>query len=311
MRLVFMGTPDFAVPALQTVAASRHEVVGVVTQPDKPKGRGKHLQAPPVKEAALELNIPVYQPEKVREESFVEELAQLNPDAIIVAAFGQLIPKTILDMPKYGCLNIHASLLPKYRGASPIQWAILNGDEKTGVTIMRMEVGLDTGAIYLQKEYPLDGTDTGGSLFDTLSELGGPLMLEALDRLEAGTLEAVPQEEEKACYVRMLKKELGRIDWSADGRQIERYIRGLNPWPAAYTSWSGKTLKLWKAEWIAEDTDQTAGTVTGTTKTGFFVQTGNGQLFVTELQLEGMKRMDAAAFLRGVTLQAGDSLGEA
>lgn len=311
MRLVFMGTPDFAVPALQTLAASRHEVVGVVTQPDKPKGRGKHLQAPPVKEAALELNIPVYQPEKVREESFVEELAQLNPDAIIVAAFGQLIPKTILDMPKYGCLNIHASLLPKYRGASPIQWAILNGDEKTGVTIMRMEEGLDTGAIYLQKEYPLDGTETGGSLFDTLSELGGPLMLEALDRLEAGTLEAVPQEEEKACYVRMLKKELGRIDWSADGRQIERYIRGLNPWPAAYTSWSGKTLKLWKAEWIAEDTDQTVGTVTGTTKTGFFVQTGNGQLLVTEIQLEGKKRMDAAAFLRGVTLQAGDSLGEA
>ena len=311
MRLVFMGTPDFADPALQTLAASRHEVVGVVTQPDKPKGRGKHLQAPPVKEAALELNIPVYQPEKVREESFVEELAQLKPDAIIVAAFGQLIPKTILDMPKYGCLNIHASLLPKYRGASPIQWAILNGDEKTGVTIMRMEEGLDTGAIYLQKEYPLDGTETGGSLFDTLSELGGPLMLEALDRLEAGTLEAVPQEEEKACYVRMLKKELGRIDWSADGRQIERYIRGLNPWPAAYTSWSGKTLKLWKAEWIAENTDQTAGTVTGTTKTGFFVQTGNGQLLVTELQLEGKKRMDAAAFLRGVTLQAGDSLGEA
>lgn len=311
MRLVFMGTPDFAVPALQTLAASRHEVVGVVTQPDKPKGRGKHLQAPPVKEAALELNIPVYQPEKVREESFVEELAQLKPDAIIVAAFGQLIPKTILDLPKYGCLNIHASLLPKYRGASPIQWAILNGDEKTGVTIMRMEEGLDTGAIYLQKEYPLDGTETGGSLFDTLSELGGPLMLEALDRLEAGTLKAVPQEEEKACYVRMLKKELGRIDWSADGRQIERYIRGLNPWPAAYTSWSGKTLKLWKAEWIAENTDQTAGTVTGTTKTGFFVQTGNGQLLVTELQLEGKKRMDAAAFLRGVTLQAGDSLGEA
>ena len=311
MRLVFMGTPDFAVPALQTLAASRHEVVGVVTQPDKPKGRGKHLQAPPVKEAALELNIPVYQPEKVREESFVEELAQLNPDAIIVAAFGQLIPKTILDMPKYGCLNIHASLLPKYRGASPIQWAILNGDEKTGVTIMRMEEGLDTGAIYLQKEYPLYGTETGGSLFDTLAELGGPLMLEALDRLEAGTLEAVPQEEEKACYVRMLKKEFGRIDWSEDGRQIERYIRGLNPWPAAYTSWSGKTLKLWKAEWIAEDTDQTAGTVTGTTKAGFFVQTGNGQLFVTELQLEGKKRMDAAAFLRGVTLQAGDSLGEA
>lgn len=311
MRLVFMGTPDFAVPALRTLAASRHEVVGVVTQPDKPKGRGKHLQAPPVKEAAQELGIPVYQPEKVREQSFVEQLSELRPDAIIVAAFGQLIPKTILDMPKYGCLNIHASLLPKYRGASPIQWAILNGDEKTGVTIMRMEEGLDTGAIYLQKEYPLDGTETGGSLFDALSELGGPLMLEALDQLEAGTLTAVPQDEEKACYVRMLKKELGKINWSADGRQIERYIRGLNPWPAAYTSWSGKTLKLWKAEWVKEDTECAPGIVTAIEKNGFLVQTGAGQLRITELQLEGKKRMDAGAFLRGVTMQAGDSLGEA
>ena len=311
MRLVFMGTPDFAVPALRTLAASRHEVVGVVTQPDKPKGRGKHLQAPPVKEAAQELGIPVYQPEKVREQSFVEQLSELRPDAIIVAAFGQLIPKTILDMPKYGCLNIHASLLPRYRGASPIQWAILNGDEKTGVTIMRMEEGLDTGAIYLQKEYPLDGTETGGSLFDALSELGGPLMLEALDKLEAGTLIAVPQDEEKACYVRMLKKELGKINWNADGRQIERYIRGLNPWPTAYTSWSGKTLKLWKAEWVKEDTECAPGTVTAIEKNGFLVQTGAGQLRVTELQLEGKKRMDAGAFLRGVTMQAGDSLGKA
>ena len=309
MRVIFMGTPDFAVPVLETLIHSTHDVAAVVTQPDRPKGRGNHLTMPPVKETALAANLPVLQPEKVRTPEFFDVLASYRPDAIVVAAFGQIIPKRILSLPRYGCLNVHASLLPKYRGASPIQWAILNGDEKTGITIMQMDEGLDTGDILLQKEVILDGTETGGSLFDTLSSLGGPMILQALSGLENHTITPVPQCESEATHVRMLTKSMGSIDWSADACAIERLVRGLSPWPAAYTTFGTKTLKLWKSSVVPSVCDAAPGTVIAIQKDHFLVQTGNGALAVTELQLEGKKRMDAASFLRGVHLETGMMLG--
>lgn len=309
MRVVFMGTPDFAVPTLNTLIASRHEVAAVVTQPDRPKGRGKHLTMPPVKETALAHGIPVLQPERIRHPEVYEQLKDLKPDVIIVAAFGQIIPGNILTLPRYGCLNVHASLLPKYRGASPIQWAILNGDDKTGITIMQMQEGLDTGDILLQQEVALTGKETGGSLFDTLSGLGGPLVLQALSGLEAQTLTPVAQDEEQATHVRMLTKAMGQIDWKQPAATIERLIRGLDPWPAAYTTFGGKTLKLWKAGVVPSEETAPCGTVLAIQKDGFVVQTGKNALLVLEVQLEGKKRMEAAAFLRGVHLDAGILLG--
>lgn len=305
MRIIFMGTPDFAVPTLQALIDSKHQVVSVVTQPDRPKGRGNHVQMSPVKKVALDHGIPVLQPERIRRPEIFPELAGLEPDVIVVAAFGQLIPKSILELPRYGCLNVHASLLPDYRGASPIQWAILNGDSKTGVTIMQMNEGLDTGDILLQQELPLTGQETGGSLFDTLSSLGGPLVLRALEGLEQGQITPIPQEEERATHVSMLTKAMGQIDWNQEAAAIERLIRGLNPWPTAYTGFQGKILKLWKASVVPTACDVPCGTVISTGKDGFVVQTGRDGLLVTEVQLEGKKRMDAGAFLRGVSMTKG------
>ena len=231
MRVVFMGTPDFAVPTLAALLESRHEVVGVVTQPDRPKGRSGKLQPSPVKEKALEADVPVLQPEKVKDPAFLPELEKLVPDVIVVVAFGQILPESILNLPKYGCMNVHASLLPKLRGAAPIQWSVIDGDKESGVTIMQMDKGLDTGDILLVEKYTLDPKETGGSLFDKLSGLGGPLVLQALEQAEQGTLSPVPQEHEKHTYAKMLSKALGEIDFTKDAIVIERLIRGLNPWP--------------------------------------------------------------------------------
>ena len=236
MRVIFMGTPDFAVPTLQSLIDSEHEVAAVVTQPDRPKGRGNHLQMPPVKELALKHEIPVLQPERIRRPEVLPLLEAFRPDVIVVAAFGQIIPASILKLPRFGCLNVHASLLPAYRGASPIQWAILNGDEKTGITIMQMNEGLDTGDILLQQERVLTGEETGGSLFEDLSALGGPMILKALKGLEEGTLHPVPQDEEQASHVSMLTKAMGHIDWTKEAVVLERWIRGLNPWPANFST---------------------------------------------------------------------------
>ena len=251
MRIVFMGTPDFSVPALKALVEAGHQVIAVVTQPDKPKGRGKEVQMTPVKIQAMEYGIPVYQPAKVREASFVEVLKGLEADVYVVIAFGQILPKAVLELPKYGCINIHASLLPKYRGAAPIQWCVIDGERETGITTMMMDVGLDTGDMLEKAVIPIEEKETGGSLHDKLSMAGGDLILSTLKKLEEGTLVRTPQTDEGTCYAKMLTKSLGDIDWNQGAVSIERLIRGLNPWPSAYTMWNGKTIKIWAADVIA------------------------------------------------------------
>lgn len=311
MRVVFMGTPDFSVGTLKALAVAGHEIVGVVSQPDKPKGRGKNLQPTPVKEAAMELGLPVYQPKKVRDPEFLEVLKELNPEVIVVVAFGQLIPKTILELAPYGCINVHASLLPKYRGAAPIQWAVIDGEAETGVTIMRMDEGLDTGDMISKVTVPVLADETGGSLFDKLSEAGAKLLVETLPSLEDGTAVFEKQPEESpTAYAGMIKKSMGDLDWTRPAEELERLIRGLNPWPSAYTKMDGKTLKIWKAQVLEEEReeDYMPGTILLTEQQEFMVQTGKGILKITELQLEGKKRMDTSSFLRGYHLEGGKVL---
>lgn len=305
MRVIFMGTPDFAVGTLQEIIKAGHEVVLVVTQPDKPKGRGKAMQAPPVKECALEHGIEVFQPQKVKETANIEYLRKYEPDIIIVAAFGQILPKSILDMPKYGCVNVHASLLPKYRGAAPIQWAVINGDEVTGVTTMLMNEGLDTGDMIAKRQVRLAEDETGGSLFDRLAETGALLCVETMEMLEKGTAEFTPQNSEEATHTAMIRKELGAIDWTKSAVEIERLIRGLNPWPSAYTRLDGKTFKIWKAQVVEGAANVKPGVIFRIEKNNMYVQTGEGALSLLEVQLEGKKRMDVGSFLRGCQVEAG------
>ena len=306
-----MGTPDFSVGALKALAENGYEIAGVVTQPDKPRGRGKASAMTPVKEAALELGLTVYQPARVREQSFMDTVRALNPDVIVVSAFGQIIPKALLELPRYGCVNIHASLLPKYRGAAPIQWAVMDGEPISGVTIMQMDEGLDTGDMLAKTEVPLEPDETGGSLFDKLSRAGADLLIRTLPALEQGTLTPEKQPlESPTAYARMIRKEDGRIDWNLEAEAIERRIRGLNPWPSAYTELTGKILKIWRAEVLPKESGQAPGTVTEAGKGGFCVQTGKGVLRLLEVQLEGKKRMDAQAFLRGFHAVPGMKLEE-
>ncbi len=309
MRILYMGTPDIAVPTLECICEAGHEVIGVVTQPDKPKGRGGAVQFPPVKTKALELGLPVYQPRRVREEEFLQVVRDLAPDAVVVFAFGQILPQKFLDIPRYGCINIHASLLPKYRGAAPIQWVIIDGEKETGITIMQMDAGLDTGDMLKKLVIPIAEDETGGSLHDKLMVAGGPLLLDTLKEIEAGTVVAEPQTGE-TCYAAMLDKALGNVDWTMSAERIERLIRGLNPWPSAYTRWNGKTMKLWQAKILPDNTaeKETPGTVIRL-EGGICVQCGEGILQITELQLEGKKRMEAAAFLRGAHVAVGDVFG--
>ena len=320
MRIVFMGTPDFSVPALKALVEVGHQVIAVVTQPDKPKGRGKEVQMTPVKIQAMEYGIPVYQPAKVREASFVEVLQGMEADVYVVIAFGQLLPKAVLELPKYGCINIHASLLTKYRGAAPIQWCVIDGERETGITTMMMDVGLDTGDMLEKTVIPIEEKETGGSLHDKLSLAGGALILSTLKKLEEGTLVRTPQTDEGTCYAKMLTKSLGDIDWNQSAVSIERLIRGLNPWPSAYTLWNGKTIKIWSADvttsreaaaflsesGVPSETGITPGTVVCSDKHSLVVCTGDGLLSVRELQMEGKKRMDTPAFLRGYPIPEGD-----
>ena len=308
MRVIFMGTPDFAVGTLEEIIKAGHEVVLVVSQPDKAVGRSKALKYTPVKECAVAHGIEVYQPAKIRAEESVEYLRQYNADIIIVEAFGQIIPKAILDMPRFGCVNVHASLLPKYRGAAPIQWAVLNGDQVTGVTTMRMDEGLDTGDMIMKQEVIVDEDETGGSLFDKLSALGGSMILSTLKGLENGTITRTPQGESGTSYAKMLTKEMGHIDWTKDAVSIERLVRGLNPWPSAYTLYAGKTMKIWSAEVTDLPGERTPGKI-HVTKDRLFLETGEGVLDVKELQLEGKKRMDTASFLRGFQMEDGSFCG--
>ena len=251
MKLIFMGTPDFSVGTLEALIEAGHTITLVVSQPDKPKGRGHELIPTPVKAAALKHNLPIYQPQRLRGELAEEMIRKTEADAIVVVAFGQLIPQSILDMKKYGCINVHASLLPKYRGAAPIQWAVIDGERESGVTIMQMDAGLDTGDILLVKKVPLDDKETGGSLFDKLSGIGASACVEALEKLEKGELTPVKQGESPTAYAKMLTKEMGKIDFSRPAAELERLVRGLNPWPSAYTKLGGKTLKIWEAEVVS------------------------------------------------------------
>ena len=308
MRIVFMGTPDFAVPTLEALIGADHELAAVVTQPDKPKGRGKAVLMTPVKEKALECGIPVYQPKRVREPEFLDVLRKLNPDVIVVVAFGQILPREILTLPPFGCVNVHASLLPKYRGAAPIQWAVIDGETVSGVTTMQMNEGLDTGDILEQEEISLDPEETGGSLFEKLASLGGKMILSTLKGLEDGSIIPRAQGEMTTPYAKMLTKAMGEIDWSMDAASIERLVRGLNPWPSAYTYVDGKALKIWKARVEAGEAGNEPGQV-GVSKDRLLVETGNGVLSILELQLEGKKRMEAAAFLRGFSIETGKKFG--
>lgn len=308
MKIVFMGTPDFSVPTLEEIVKAGHQVAAVVTQPDKPKGRGNAVSYPPVKVKAMEYNIPVYQPVKVKEESFVEILKEIAPDVMVVIAFGQILTKAVLDIPKYGCINVHASLLPKYRGASPIQWAVIDGEKESGITTMYMDVGLDTGDMILQKVIPLDEKETGGSLHDKLSLLGGSLLLETLRQLEEGTAIRIKQEDSRSNYVKVLKKEMGRIDFHKSAKEIERLIRGLDPWPSAFTTLHEKTLKIWEAEVLEEEYKGNNGEVIEVTKDSIIVKTGEGALAITCLQMEGKKRMSTTAFLLGYSVSVGTCL---
>lgn len=310
MKVIFMGTPEFSVGTLEALIEAGHEVALAVTQPDKPKGRGGKMQYTPVKEAALKHGIPVFQPKKVREPECVEELKQYNADIIVVIAFGQILPKEILEMTPFGCVNVHASLLPKYRGAAPVQWAVIDGEEVSGVTTMQMDEGLDTGDMLLKTEIRLDEKETGGSLHDKLAAAGAELCVRTLKGLEEKTVVPKPQGESPTAYARMLDKKLGNIDWSRDAESIERLVRGLNPWPSAYTNWDGKVMKIWeaRAEKRAAEAGGVPGTVISVEKDGFCVETGDGVLKVLALQIPGKKRMEADAFLRGYEIAPGTVL---
>ncbi len=314
-KIVYMGTPDFAVPALKALVREGYRVTAVVTQPDKPKGRGKTLLPSPVKETALEYGIPVLQPRRVREEGFLEILQQYEPDLIVVAAFGQIIPVSVLELPEFGCINIHASLLPKYRGAAPIQHAILDGEKETGVTIMQMGEGLDTGDILTKKAIPIRETDTAGSLFDTLAEEGAELLIRTLPSVFEGTAVREKQPEESpTAYASMIRKEHGLLDFGRSAEELERHIRGMDPWPGAFTHLDGKTLKVWKAAALssagkeADGSVKEPGTILSADKDGILIACKEGSLLLTEIQLEGKKRMDSGAFLRGYHLETGTKL---
>ena len=307
MKIIFMGTPDFAAASLEALIDSRHEIQAVVTQPDKPKGRKGELTPSPVKVVAEEKGIKVYQPLKVRDEEFVETLRAYNPDVIVVVAFGQIIPLSILQMPKFGCVNIHGSLLPKYRGAAPIQWAVLDGEKETGITTILMDEGIDTGDILLKKTIKIDTDETSGSLFDKLMALGAETIIETLDELEKGNLTPTKQGESPTAYAKMLTKAMGLIDFTRPAKELDCFVRGMNPWPSAYTLLSGKTLKLWKVR--AVEGSGKAGSVIDIGKESFTIACGEGAIEVLEVQLEGKKRMSAGDFLKGITLNIGQELG--
>lgn len=308
MRVIFMGTPDFAVGTLEEIISAGHEVALVVSQPDKAVGRSKALKYTPVKACALAHGLSVYQPKRVREAECVEYLRGYQPDIIIVVAFGQIISKEILDLPRYGCVNVHASLLPKYRGAAPIQWAVINGDAVTGVTTMRMDEGVDTGDMILKEEVVLAPDETGGSLFERLSAVGAKLCVKTMEAIENGTAVYTPQGEEGVSHTAKIHKELGSIDWSRPAEEIECLIRGLDPWPGTYTRLGEKTIKLWKARVVHSESQGKPGCIVRVGKDSLSVQTGDGLLELSEVQPEGKKRMSVASFLNGYPVAEGTFL---
>lgn len=309
MRVIFMGTPDFAVPTLERLCEDGHEVVLAVTQADKPRGRGQQMKPTPVKGKALQHNIPVYQPEKLKTDEAYAYLASFGPDVIVVVAYGKILPQRILDLPRYGCINVHASLLPRYRGAAPIQWAVLNGETEAGVTTMQMAAGLDTGDMLLRSRRPLPEDMTGGELHDLLAQDGALLLSRTLRALESGDLHPEKQDDSLSCYAPMLEKSMGRIDWNRPARQLHNQVRGLNPWPSAVCRFAGKALKVHRSRVGDGKTDERPGTVVKLDP--FTVACGEGTtLELLEVQYEGAKRMPAADFLRGHPAHVGMRLDE-
>jgi len=305
MNVVFMGTPDFAVPSLENIAKV-HNVQAVFTQPDKPVGRKMVLTPPDVKVCAEKLGIPVYQPVKLKDSDSYEIIKELNPDVIVVVAYGQILPENILNIPKYGCINVHGSLLPKYRGAAPIQWSVLNGDKVTGVTTMYMEKGLDTGDILETKEYEIGINDTAGEVFDTLAEMGGKLILDTLEKAEKGELHPIKQDDSKSSYAKMLDKSMCNIDFSKTNLQVHNQVRGLSPWPVASTKLNGKVLKIFETR-LAEGKGK-PGEILNTNP--LTIACGEGAVVVNTVQLQGKKKMDSKAFLQGHKLEKGTVIGE-
>ncbi len=317
MKIVFMGTPDYAAGSLDGLVKAGHEITLVITQPDRPKGRSGEPVPSPVKVYALEHGLPVWQPEKIKRPEAVEHLRGVEADLFVVAAFGQILSSEILSMPRYGCINVHASLLPKYRGASPIQRCILDGEEETGVTIMQMDEGIDTGDILYVRKTPIEKTDTFETLHDKLMVLGGEAIAEAVSLLERGELKPVKQDDALSCYAPLIRKEDGKLDLSKSAAEADRKVRAMNPWPGAFTFLNGKMLKIWKAEGFNEDekagrkkgAGKEASTVCEIGKEYFDIECGTGILRVYEVQLEGKKRMNCGDFLRGAGLKEGDTLG--
>ncbi|SHI88343.1 methionyl-tRNA formyltransferase [Parasporobacterium paucivorans] len=309
MKIVFMGTPDFSVPSLHELIRAGHEILAVISQPDKPKGRGKNMQFTPVKEAALEYGIPVYQPDKVSNPEFINQLKGWNPDIIVVIAFGQILPREILDIPRFGCINVHASLLPAYRGAAPIQRVIMDGKKTAGVTTMFMSEGLDEGDMIDKIEIPIEDKETYGSLHDKLSLAGARLLLVTLDKLEKGEAARTVQDSSVSNYAKMIHKQTGHIDFTDSAETIERLIRGLNPWPSAYTKLDGKNLKIWDAVVLDDEYPGIPGEIVELTDKSLYVKTGRGTLSITSLQMEGKKKMNTNDFLRGYKVIKGTVLG--
>jgi len=310
MKIVFMGTPSFAVPSLKVLIENNYDVIAVVTQKDKPKGRKQLITPPEVKVEALKYGIPVFQPEKVRQEDFIRELEELRPDLIVVVAFGQILPVRVLKIPSIGCINVHASLLPKYRGAAPIQWAIINGEEETGVTTMWMDEGMDTGDIFMQERIKIKEYWTSEDLALELSKIGAELLLKSIKEIEKGNILKIPQNNAEATYAPILKKEHGLISWGKSAKEIYNLIRGTYPWPGAYTYLKGQEVKIWKARYM-EDLSGGPGKIIKIVKNeGILVGTGNGALLITEIQTSGGKRMKAFDYVLGHPLSEGDEFGK-
>ncbi|GAB6157373.1 methionyl-tRNA formyltransferase [Desulfotomaculum varum] len=310
MRIVFMGTPDFAAHSLKALLAAGKQVVAVVTQPDKPKGRGKQLQPPPVKQLALANRLPILQPDSIRTQEFLQNLQALRPDCLVVVAYGKILPPAVLALPPRGCINLHASLLPRYRGAAPIHWAVINGETETGVTTMFMDQGMDTGDMILKQRVAIGPDDTVGMLHDQLAVVGAELLVKTLDLLEQGLAPRTPQDHSQATYAPMLQKEHELIHWDKPAGDIHNQVRGMNPWPGTYTIWGDKILKIWQTRVLgSESVTAQPGTVLEADSSGILVQTGCGHLLITELQLQGSKKMAAETFLRGKPIDPGTVLG--
>ena len=307
LKIVFMGTPDFAVPCFK-ILNENYEVIAVITQPDRPKGRGQKLTPSPIKEYALEHNLTVLQPEKIKTSETEEQLKKLAPDLIVVVAFGQILSKAILDIPQLGCINVHASLLPKYRGAAPIHWSIINGETKTGITTMYMDVGLDTGDMILKEEVSISAKMNTGELHDTLMNIGAKTLLQTIKQIAEGSVVRNKQNDAEASYAPLLTKELERINWLLPAQEIYNLVRGLNPWPVAFSIFKGKKLKIWQTKVIDNVTIGEIGTVLSLTETGFTVQTGKGILEILELQPESKRKMTAKDFVCGNQIAINDKL---